>query len=78
MSQAEKTLLNDLDTMDWANVDWLVEQGLYASRADFIRSQLGERAPAPQQKVARKELVLGINARNGRSFVFKFSTTYAD
>jgi hypothetical protein len=64
--------------MDWAQVDWLVEQGFYASRADFCSQLMDEQAPAPRQKVARKEWVLDINTSNGRSFVFKFSTVYAD
>ncbi len=81
MSQVEKTM-NDLDAMDLGEVDWLVEQGFYSSRSDFVRtaihSQLEDHAPAPKQKVARRELMVGINGNSGKGLVFKFSTIYTD
>jgi Arc/MetJ-type ribon-helix-helix transcriptional regulator len=64
-SEAEKTekITINLGLVDLGQIDLLVQEGFYANRTDFIRSairaQLGTRASAVDQTVARRTLVLG-------------------
>ena len=60
--KSEKITIN-LGLVDLGQIDLLVDEGFYANRTDFIRtairSQLGARAAAVDQTVARRTLVLG-------------------
>ncbi len=60
--KTEKITVN-LGPVDLGQVDLLVQEGFYANRTDFIRTairaQLGTRASAVDQTVARRTLVLG-------------------
>jgi Arc/MetJ-type ribon-helix-helix transcriptional regulator len=64
-AEAEKTekITINLGLVDLGQVDLLVQEGFYANRTDFIRTairaQLGARASAVDQTVARRTLVLG-------------------
>ena len=64
-TEAEKTekITINLGLVDLGQIDLLVQEGFYANRTDFIRSairaQLGTRASAVDQTVARRTLVLG-------------------
>jgi Arc/MetJ-type ribon-helix-helix transcriptional regulator len=64
-SEAEKTekITVNLGLVDLGQIDLLVQEGFYANRTDFIRpairAQLGTRASAVDQTVARRTLVLG-------------------
>jgi Arc/MetJ-type ribon-helix-helix transcriptional regulator len=64
-SEAEKTekITVNLGLVDLGQIDLLVQEGFYANRTDFIRTairaQLGTRASAVDQTVARRTLVLG-------------------
>jgi Arc/MetJ-type ribon-helix-helix transcriptional regulator len=63
--EAEKTekITINLGLVDLGQIDLLVQEGFYANRTDFIRTairaQLGARASAVDQTVARRTLVLG-------------------
>jgi Arc/MetJ-type ribon-helix-helix transcriptional regulator len=63
--EAEKTekITVNLGLVDLGQVDLLVQEGFYANRTDFIRTairaQLGSRASALDQTVARRTLILG-------------------
>jgi Arc/MetJ-type ribon-helix-helix transcriptional regulator len=58
----EKITVN-LGVVDLGQIDLLVQEGFYANRTDFIRgairAQLGTRAAALDQTVARRTLALG-------------------
>jgi len=58
----EKITVN-LGVVDLGQIDLLVQEGFYANRTDFIRAairaQLGMRAAAVDQTVARRTLALG-------------------
>src|SRR6202008_1378112 len=60
--KTEKITVN-LGLVDLGQIDLLVREGFYANRTDFIRSairsQLAGHAPAVEQSVARRTLVLG-------------------
>ena len=60
--KTEKITVN-LGLVDLGQIDLLVQEGFYANRTDFIRTairaQLGARAAAVDQTVARRTLVLG-------------------
>jgi len=62
VENTEKITVN-LGVVDLGQIDLLVQEGFYANRTDFIRaairSQLGTRAEAVDQTVARRTLVLG-------------------
>ena len=64
-AEAEKTekITINLGLVDLGQIDLLVQEGFYANRTDFIRTairaQLGTRASALDQTVARRTLVLG-------------------
>ncbi len=64
-SEGEKTekITINLGLVDLGQIDLLVQEGFYANRTDFIRAairaQLGTRASAVDQTVARRTLVLG-------------------
>jgi Arc/MetJ-type ribon-helix-helix transcriptional regulator len=64
-TEAEKTekITINLGLVDLGQIDLLVQEGFYANRTDFIRTairtQLGTRASALDQTVARRTLVLG-------------------
>jgi Arc/MetJ-type ribon-helix-helix transcriptional regulator len=64
-AEAEKTekITVNLGLVDLGQIDLLVQEGFYANRTDFIRTairaQLGARASAVDQSVARRTLVLG-------------------
>jgi Arc/MetJ-type ribon-helix-helix transcriptional regulator len=64
-TEAEKTekITINLGLVDLGQIDLLVQEGFYANRTDFIRTairaQLGARASAVDQTVARRTLVLG-------------------
>ncbi len=70
--EAEKTekITINLGLVDLGQIDLLVQEGFYANRTDFIRSairaQLGTRATALDQTVARRTLVLGTLQYNCR------------
>ena len=63
--EAEKTekITVNLGLVDLGQIDLLVQEGFYANRTDFIRAairaQLGSRASALDQTVARRTLTLG-------------------
>ena len=61
--ESEKVTIN-LGYVDLGHVDFLVAEGFYANRTDFIRTairnQLALQAEAVRQVVARKMLVLGL------------------
>jgi Arc/MetJ-type ribon-helix-helix transcriptional regulator len=61
-AKTEKITVN-LGLVDLGEIDLLVQEGFYANRTDFIRTairaQLGTRASAVDQTVARRTLVLG-------------------
>jgi Arc/MetJ-type ribon-helix-helix transcriptional regulator len=63
--EAEKTekITVNLGLVDLGQIDLLVQEGFYANRTDFIRAairaQLGSRASALDQTVARRTLILG-------------------
>lgn len=63
MADTEKITIN-LSVVDLGQVDLLVEQGLYSSRSDLvrtaIRNQLSAHADVVQQAVVRKSLALGV------------------
>ena len=60
--KTEKITVN-LGLVDLGQIDLLVQEGFYTNRTDFIRSairaQLATSAPAVDQTVARRTLVLG-------------------
>src|SRR5947199_6192800 len=60
--KTEKITVN-LGLVALGQIDLLVQEGFYANRTDFIRTairvQLGTRASAVDQTVARRTLVLG-------------------
>jgi Arc/MetJ-type ribon-helix-helix transcriptional regulator len=62
-ADSEKITIN-LGFVDLGQIDLLVSEGFYGNRTDFIRTairnQLGRHAPAVEQAVARKTLVLGL------------------
>src|SRR5689334_2004792 len=62
LEKTEKITVN-LGVVDLGEIDLLVREGFYASRAEFIRiairAQLAARAGAVEQTVARRTLVLG-------------------
>ena len=64
-AESEKTekITVNLGLVDLGQIDLLVQEGFYANRTDFIRAairaQLGTRAAAVDQTVARRTLVLG-------------------
>jgi len=63
MADTEKITIN-LSVVDLGHVDLLVEQGLYSSRSDLIRTairnQLNTHGEVVQQAVVRKALALGV------------------
>ncbi|MFN2166018.1 MAG: CopG family transcriptional regulator, partial [Anaerolineae bacterium] len=63
MADTEKITIN-LSVVDLGQVDLLVEQGLYSSRSDLIRTairnQLSAHSDVVQQTVVRKSLGLGV------------------
>ena len=63
MADTEKVTIN-LSVVDLGHVDLLVEQGLYSSRSDLIRTairnQLNTHGEVVQQAVVRKSLALGV------------------
>jgi len=63
MADTEKITIN-LSVVDLGQVDLLVEQGLYSSRSDLIRTairnQLSTHSDVVQQTVVRKSLGLGV------------------
>ena len=63
MADTEKITIN-LSVVDLGHVDLLVEQGLYSSRSDLIRTairnQLNTHGEVVQQAVVRKSLALGV------------------
>jgi Arc/MetJ-type ribon-helix-helix transcriptional regulator len=63
MADTEKITIN-LSVVDLGQVDLLVEQGLYSSRSDLIRTairnQLAAHGDIVQQTVVRKSLALGV------------------
>jgi Arc/MetJ-type ribon-helix-helix transcriptional regulator len=69
MADTEKITIN-LSVVDLGQVDLLVEQGLYSSRSDLIRTairnQLAAHGDVVQQAVVRKSLVLGVLLYNHR------------
>jgi Arc/MetJ-type ribon-helix-helix transcriptional regulator len=62
LEKTEKITIN-LGLVDLGQIDLLVREGFYSNRTDFIRTairnQLASRAPAVDQTVARRTLVLG-------------------
>jgi Arc/MetJ-type ribon-helix-helix transcriptional regulator len=69
MADTEKITIN-LSVVDLGQVDLLVEQGLYSSRSDLIRTairnQLSAHGDVVQQAVVRKSLALGVLLYNHR------------
>ena len=67
MAETEKITIN-LSVVDLGHVDLLVEQGLYSSRSDLIRTairnQLSTHGEVVQQAVVRKSLALGVLVYN--------------
>ena len=67
--KTEKITIN-LGVVDLGQIDLLVQEGFYVNRTDFIRAairaQLGTRAAAVDQTVARRTLVLGTAHFNRR------------
>ena len=67
MADTEKITIN-LSVVDLGHVDLLVEQGLYSSRSDLIRTairnQLSTHGEVVQQAVVRKSLALGVLVYN--------------
>ena len=67
MADTEKITIN-LSVVDLGQVDLLVEQGLYSSRSDLIRTairnQLSTHGDVVQQAVVRKSLGLGVLVYN--------------
>ena len=63
MAETEKIMIN-MGTVDLGKIDFLVEQGHYSNRADFIRtaisSQLEKHTLEVQQTVARHSHVIGM------------------
>jgi Arc/MetJ-type ribon-helix-helix transcriptional regulator len=63
VADTEKITIN-LSVVDLGQVDLLVEQGLYSSRSDLIRTairnQLATHGEVVQQAVVRKSLALGV------------------
>lgn len=63
--ETEKITIN-LGLVDLGQIDLLVQEGFYANRTDLIRTairnQLANHAEAVRQTVARKRLVLGLQA----------------
>jgi Arc/MetJ-type ribon-helix-helix transcriptional regulator len=63
MSETEKVTIN-LSVVDLGKVDLLVEQGLYSSRSDLIRTairnQLNAHAEVVEQAVVRKQVAIGV------------------
>ena len=64
-SETEKITIN-LGFIDLGQIDLLVQEGFYSNRTDFIRTairnQLSTHADVVKQTVARKTLVLGLQA----------------
>ncbi len=69
MADTEKITIN-LSVVDLGQVDLLVEQGLYSSRSDLIRTairnQLSTHSDVVQQAVVRKTLAVGVLVYNHR------------
>ncbi|MEM0370892.1 MAG: hypothetical protein QXE80_09380, partial [Pyrobaculum sp.] len=67
MPDSEKITIN-LSVVDLGRIDLLVDEGFYASRSDFIRTairkQLEHHAPALEQTVSRKLMVVGVTGLN--------------
>jgi metal-responsive CopG/Arc/MetJ family transcriptional regulator len=63
VADTEKITIN-LSVVDLGQVDLLVEQGLYSSRSDLIRTairnQLSTHSDVVQQAVVRKTLAVGV------------------
>jgi Arc/MetJ-type ribon-helix-helix transcriptional regulator len=68
-SDSEKITIN-LGLIDLGQIDLLVQEGFYSNRTDFIRTairnQLLSHAEAVRQTIARKTLVLGLQAFSRR------------
>ena len=65
ISESEKITIN-LGLIDLGQIDLLVQEGFYSNRTDLIRTairnQLATHADVVKQTVARKSLVLGLQA----------------
>ena len=76
MADTEKITIN-LSVVDLGHVDLLVEQGLYSSRSDLIRTairnQLSAHGDVVQQAVVRKSLALGVLVYNHRDLEAKLA-----
>ncbi len=63
MADTEKVTIN-LSVVDLGQIDLLVEQGLYSSRTDLIRTairnQLDRHGEVLQQSITRKTLAVGV------------------
>src|SRR5918912_990514 len=61
--ETEKITIN-LGVIDLGQIDFLVQEGFYSNRTDFIRTairnQIATHADVVKQTVARKTLVLGL------------------
>jgi Arc/MetJ-type ribon-helix-helix transcriptional regulator len=76
MADTEKITIN-LSVVDLGHVDLLVEQGLYSSRSDLIRTairnQLNTHGEVVQQAVVRKALALGVLVYDHRDLEAKLA-----
>lgn len=63
MADTEKITVN-LSAVDLGQIDLLVDQGLYANRADMIRTairnQIGEHSEVLNQTITRKTMGMGV------------------
>src|SRR5438046_4249903 len=68
-TDSEKITIN-LGLIDLGQIDLLVQEGFYSNRTDLIRTairnQLGMHAETVRQTIARKTLVLGLQAFSRR------------
>lgn len=74
MSETEKITVN-IGIIDLGRIDLLVQEGFYASRADFvrtaIRNQLDKQQTAVESITTRKDMVIGTMSFSRRELELK-------
>lgn len=65
MNESEKLSLN-LGVVELAQIDVLVEQGIYSNRSDFIRTAVRKELELQKKKIERQFSLLGLNNKNWR------------
>ena len=67
MNESEKLSIN-LGVVELAQIDVLVEQGIYSNRSDFIRTVIRKELEIQKKKIERHFSVLGLKGKSGWRF----------